>query len=170
MIMVIKKWFVAVIKSQNVICYININCFFKGTNQGENMDIKSPLSVIVIYFSLLQFNFQTYAKTNSAEVKCNRKCIKQKIECSTNCRKEGYAINKPETMWCLRDCKLGHQSCENKCKCLALCSRERQGCDQICRRYPFQNQHDKYECFEECIHDCDQCLDVCNNGKMQFPV
>lgn len=132
------------------------------------MDIQSLLSGIVIYFSLQQINFPIYAKFSSAAVQCNRKCTTKKIEFFTNCRKEGYVINK--TIWCLRDCRLEHESCENKCKCLALCSWERQGCDQICRRHPFQNQHYKYECFEECIHDSEQCLYMCNNGKMTIPI
>lgn len=58
------------------------------------MDIQSLLSVIVIYFSLQQINFPIYAKFSSAAVQCNRKCTTKKIEFFTNCRKEGYVINK----------------------------------------------------------------------------
>lgn len=64
------------------------------TKQWENMDIQSLLSVIVIYFSLQQINFPIYAKFSSAAVQCNRKCTTKKIEFFTNCRKEGYVINK----------------------------------------------------------------------------
>lgn len=126
------------------------------------------IEVIVLYFFLS--DMESLAYVTSAAVQCNRRCTRKKLECSTKCRTEGYAIYKPRVLGCLRDCKGKYQRCDRKCSCLGMCTRERKGCDESCRDHPFQNQDDRHECFEECIHDSDECFDLCFDGKLTLPL